>query len=103
MPIPATYNLLTTLDIVDDDVTAVVEAYMVNPSVGVVAFGDGYRIDPAAAVAAHPFTRALLGQPWADPDLRRAAVRAAIMLARPERSSGRIAATMHPARSAPRI
>lgn len=80
-----TLDLFDTLDIVDDDVAAVVDAYMANPRAGSVAFGDGYRIDPAAAVAAHPFANTLIGQPWASAELRRAAVRAAIMLAQPER------------------
>ena len=40
----------------------------------------------AAAVAAHPFARNLMAQPWASAELRRAAVRAAVMLACPERA-----------------
>ena len=84
-PGPMTLDLLATLDIVDDDVSAVVDAYVADPRPRMIAFGDGYRIDPAAAVAAHPFANQLLRQPWAADDLRRAAVRAAILLARPER------------------
>ena len=80
-----TLDLLTSLHVVNDDVSAVVEAYMVNPAIGTVTFGEGYRIDPAAAVAGHPFAKALMVQPWASDDLRRAAVRAAILLAQPER------------------
>ena len=80
-----TLDLLATLDIVDDDVAAVVDVYMTDPTSGHVSFGDGYRIDPAAAVADHPFANTLIRQPWASPELRRAAVRAAIMLAQPER------------------
>lgn len=80
-----TIDLLNTLHIVDDDVSAVVEAYMANHDVGAVTFGEGFRIDPAAAVAGHPFARTLMHQPWASDELRRAAVRAAILLAQPER------------------
>jgi hypothetical protein len=80
-----TLDLFDTLDIVDDDVAAVVDAYMADPRSGSVAFGDGYRIDPAVAVASHPFASTLIKQPWASAELRRAAVRAAIMLAQPER------------------
>ena len=79
-----TLDLLTSLHVVDDDVSAVVEAYMVNPDIGTVTFGEGFRIDPAAAVAGHPFAKALMVQPWASDELRRAAVRAAILLAQPE-------------------
>ncbi|GJE53379.1 hypothetical protein GOFOIKOB_6458 [Methylobacterium tardum] len=82
---PMTLDLFDTLDIVDDDVAAVVDAYMADPTSGPVSFGEGYRIDPAAAVASHPFANTLIGQPWASVELRRAAVRAAIMLAQPER------------------
>ncbi|KNY19559.1 hypothetical protein AKJ13_27050 [Methylobacterium sp. ARG-1] len=80
-----TLDLFATLDIVETDVAAVVNAYMADPTTGPVSFGDGYRIDPAAAVADHPFANTLIGQPWASAELRRAAVRAAIMLAQPER------------------
>jgi hypothetical protein len=82
---PMTLDLFTTLDIVDDDVSAVVDAYLADPTPGSVAFGDGFRIDPAVAVASHPFARTLIDQPWADAGLRRAAIRAAILLAEPER------------------
>ena len=81
-----TLDLLATFDIVDDDVVSVINAYIADPLLGIVTFGDGYRIDPAAAVASHPFARALIEQPWASADLRHAAVRAAIMLAQPERA-----------------
>lgn len=80
-----TLDLFATLDIVEDDVAAVVNAYMTDPTSGPVSFGEGYRIDPAAAVADHPFAYTLIGQSWASAELRRAAVRAAIMLAQPER------------------
>ncbi|WP_267425713.1 hypothetical protein [Methylobacterium sp. GC_Met_2] len=82
---PMTLDLFATLDIIDDDVSAVVDAYLADTTSRNVAFGEGYSIDPAAAVAAHPFARTLMGQPWADEELRRAAVRAAILLAEPER------------------
>ena len=90
MALPMTLDLLPTLHIVDDDVASVVDAYMANPGVGPVTFGEGYRLDPAAAVEAHPFARTLIGQPWANAELRRAAVRAAVLLARPERCAGTV-------------
>jgi hypothetical protein len=83
---PMTLELLETLEIVDDDVTAVVNAYMSDPKRGPIVFGGGYRIDPAPAVAGHPFASTLMQQPWASDELRRAAVRAAILLAEPERA-----------------
>lgn len=86
-PDPMTLDLLATLDVVDDDVCAVVDAYLADPRPRMIGFGDGYRIDPSAAVEAHPFADQLLRQPWASDELRRAAVRAAILLARPERAA----------------
>ncbi|TXN76597.1 hypothetical protein FV228_00135 [Methylobacterium sp. WL18] len=80
-----TLDLFATLDIVEADVTAVVNAYMANPTSGTVPFGESYRIDPAAAIVDHPFANTLIDQHWASPELRRAAVRAAIMLAQPQR------------------
>ena len=84
MPCPMTIDLLATLHIVEDDVAAVVDAYMADPQQGAVPFGEGFEIDPALALAAHPFASKLIGQPWAGEGLQRAAVRAAIMLARPQ-------------------
>jgi hypothetical protein len=86
MPRPMTLELLETLRIVDDDVTEVVNAYMADPERGPVVIGEGYRIDPAPAVAGHPFASTLMRQPWASDELRRAAVRAAILMAEPERA-----------------
>ena len=86
MPEPMTLVLLDTLEIADDDVTAVVNAYMADPECGPVSFGERYRIDPAAAVAEHPSASMLMRQPWADDDFRLIAIRAAIMLAQPERT-----------------
>lgn len=83
---PMTLDLFATLDILDDDIAAVVDAYLANPTSGPVSFGDGYRIDPAAAVADHPFAETLIGQPWASAELRRAAVHAAVLMAQPERA-----------------
>ena len=60
-----TIDLLATLHIVEDDVTAVVDAYMANPQRGTVRFGEGFEIDPAVALTAHPFASELIGQPWA--------------------------------------
>ncbi|WP_159392791.1 hypothetical protein [Methylobacterium sp. C1] len=80
-----TLDPFLTLDIIDDDVSALVEAYLADPTSRTAAFGEGYRIDPAAAVASHPFARTLIEQSWAGEGLRHAAVRAAVLLAEPER------------------
>ena len=86
MPEPMALDLLNSLEIVDDDVMAVVNVYQADPGCGPGSFGEGYRIDPAAAVAEHPFAGTLMRQPWANDELRQTAVRAAIMLAEPQRA-----------------
>lgn len=83
---PMILDLITTLDILDEDVAAVVDAYLADPTSGPVPIGEGYRIDLAAAVAEHPFANTLIGQPWTSAELRQAAVRAAILMAKPERT-----------------
>lgn len=60
---PMTLDLFDTLDVVDEDVAAVVDVYMADPSRGMIAVGVGDRRDPAAVVAAHPFARTLMDQP----------------------------------------
>ncbi|MEE7463852.1 hypothetical protein MFUR16E_22910 [Methylobacterium fujisawaense] len=80
-----TLDLLRCLDIVDDDVAAIVDTFTADPIYGAVKFGDGYQLDPAAAVANHPFALNLIRQPWSSLELKRTAVRAAILLARPEK------------------
>ena len=72
---PMTLDLFATLDIIDDDVSAVMDAYLADPTARMVAFAEGYRINPATAVASHPFACTLMDQPWADDALRRAARR----------------------------
>lgn len=86
MPELMTLDLLNNFEIVDDDVTAAVNAYLADPGCGPISFGEGFRIDPAAAVAEHPFANTVMRQPWANDELRRAAVRAAVMLAQPQRA-----------------
>ena len=86
MPGPMTLELLDTSEIVEADVMAVVNAYMADAECGPIAFGEKYRIDPAVALAEHPFASTLMRQPWAHDELRQAAVRAAVMLAEPEQT-----------------
>jgi hypothetical protein len=54
---------LAMLHIVDDDFAAVVEAYMTDPQGSAIEFGEGFRIDPASAIAGHPFAMTLMHQP----------------------------------------
>lgn len=84
--LPTIVELFDTKVIVDDDVVAVARAYVANPSRSVRAIGEGYLVDVAAAVAAHSFATAVMRVPWTDDDLRRVAVRTAVLLTRPTRA-----------------
>lgn len=69
----------------DDDITAAVEAFMADPKAAAFDIAGSYSVNLASAVKAHPFARDNLRNPEASPGLKRAAVRKAIMLARPEK------------------
>jgi hypothetical protein len=71
--------------IADEDVTAAIDAYMEDPAIARFDFGEGHSLDLAAAVVAHAPARKALTDPNACDAFRRAMVRSAILLARPER------------------
>jgi hypothetical protein len=68
------------------DVQAAVDAFMADPTTTAFLFGDGYRIDLAEAVSSHEWAKVTLANKDTTDHLRRAAVRSAILLARPEES-----------------
>ena len=80
---PTTAALYAAQPIVEDDVMAIIRAYVANPAQAVSAVGEGYVIDVAAAVNAHPFAASVMHASWTSTDLRLAAVRAAVLLAQP--------------------
>ena len=82
---PTTGELYKAEAITDDDLDAAVEAYIADPRTTVFVMGDTYQLDLRAAVKAHPFARDNLRNPEASPGLKRAAVRKAILLARPKK------------------
>lgn len=67
-------------------VQAAVDAFMADPTTTAFLFGDGYRIDLAEAVSSHEWAKVTLANKDTTDHLRRAAVRSAILLARPEES-----------------
>ncbi|GEP07405.1 hypothetical protein [Methylobacterium oxalidis] len=71
--------------ITDDDVRAAVDAYMVDPSATLFVMGDGHGLNLAEAVQSHEWAKAAVEHPTAIDRLKRAAVRTAILLARPEK------------------
>lgn len=66
------------------DIAAAVEAFIANPSTSAFLFGEGYRIDLAEAARAHEWASVTTANKDATDHLKRAAVRTAILLARPE-------------------
>lgn len=71
--------------VVDDDVVKAVDAYMKEPTTGLFPIGDGYQLDLAATVEGHPWAKAEVARADASEDLKRHAVRTAILLAYPKK------------------
>ncbi|GJE30699.1 hypothetical protein [Methylobacterium oxalidis] len=69
--------------ITDEDVSAVVDAYMADPTTSLFVFGDGYGLAPG--VLSHARASQTVLNANATDQLRRAAVSTAILLARSER------------------
>jgi hypothetical protein len=71
--------------ILESDVVAAVDAFMADPTTTLFVFGDGYRLDLAAAVRSHAWADATVRSTEATAHLKRVAVRTAILLGRPEK------------------
>ena len=67
------------------DIEKAVESYLSAPDAGPFVVSDGYCLDVEAAVAARPYSTKFLQQNRAGKSARRAAVRTAILLAKPIR------------------
>jgi hypothetical protein len=78
-------SLLARGKISNSDIAAAVEAYLSDPETTAYPLGDQFSLDLSAAVAAHPFTAKTLRHGKAGVSARRAAVRTALMLAKPEK------------------
>lgn len=62
---------------------AAVEAFLANPKIGSFELASGYTVDLTAAVKADRHATAILTEPTAKDGSRRAAVKSALVLARP--------------------
>ncbi|KQO76406.1 hypothetical protein [Methylobacterium sp. Leaf88] len=82
---PTTGELYKAKVILEADVQAAVDAFMADPSTTAFLFGDGYRIDLAEAVSSHEWAKVTVANKESTEHLKRAAVRTAILLARPEK------------------
>ena len=72
--------------ITDAEVEAAVDAYLDYPETTGFRIAQGYVLDLAAAVEAHPPAAVALTDPDRTDKFRRTMVRTAILLARPERA-----------------
>ena len=72
--------------VANEQVNALVEAYLTNPAAGVLSISNGCRVDIAEAMEAHTFARATLSGEIPTPSRKRKAVRAAILLARAQKA-----------------
>ncbi|KQP10119.1 hypothetical protein ASF28_02880 [Methylobacterium sp. Leaf99] len=79
-----TGELFKAKAVTETDIAAAVDAFMADPSKSTFLFGEGYRIDLAEAVRAHEWASVTAVNKDATDHLKRAAVRTAILLARPE-------------------
>jgi len=82
---PTTGELFKAKSILEADVVAVVDAFMADPTTTAFLFGDGYQIDLAEAVSSHEWAKVTVANKDTTEHLRRAAVRTAILLARPKK------------------
>jgi hypothetical protein len=82
---PTLNDLLKQGLISDADADAAVDTFMADPALRAFIFGDVCRLNLGAAVKARRHALDTLRDPEASPDLRRAAVREAILLARPQK------------------
>ncbi|KAB1068747.1 hypothetical protein [Methylobacterium planeticum] len=82
---PTIGELYKAKAITADDVVAAVEAYMADPTTTLFVMGEGYGLNLSEAVRSHPWSRTTVASAEASDHLKRAAVRTAILLARPEK------------------
>ena len=78
-------SLLARGKISNADIAAAVETYLSDPETTAYLLGNQFSLNLSAAVAAHPFTAKTLKRGKIGVSARRAAVRTAILLARPEK------------------
>lgn len=80
---PTTGELYKAKTVTVDEIVAAVDVFIRDPTVGMCRFASGHSFDPAAAVKAPPWAKATVTHADAIDFLKQAAVRTAILLARP--------------------
>lgn len=76
-------ELLQAKVITRADLDAAIEAFLANPKIGSFELASGYTVDLTAAVKADRHATAILYEPTAKSGSRRAAVRCALLPAKP--------------------
>ncbi|TXM97315.1 hypothetical protein FV242_31850 [Methylobacterium sp. WL64] len=80
---PTVSDLLKSKEVTDAQVSAAVDAVLVNPRTGPFQLASGWVLDVTAAVKADRHATATLKEPTARPGSKRAAIKSAILLAHP--------------------
>lgn len=83
---PTTGELYQAKALTGEDLAAAVDAFMTDPTTTLFLFSNGYQLDIAAAIRSHPFSNATISGGNATRTRKRAAIRTAILLARPEKA-----------------
>ena len=82
---PTTRDLVKAQAVTEEDLQSALDAFKANPDTEVVDLGASYRLNLQAALKASSFAQLTLAKPGANDLLKRAAVRTAILLARPKK------------------
>ncbi|MEA1832552.1 hypothetical protein U8607_10705 [Methylobacterium durans] len=82
---PTTGDLVKADILTDDDVRATVDVYMSDPTTSLFGLGESYELDLAGAVQGNRWASDMMANALSAVELKRAAVRTAAWLARPER------------------
>ncbi len=85
-PNPTVGELFKAKAVTDEQVNAAVEAYRADPGTTAHPIADGYSLDLGGAVAGHPWASEVVANTESSENLKRAAVRTAILLARAEKA-----------------
>ncbi|AWN43200.1 hypothetical protein [Methylobacterium durans] len=82
---PTVGDLVKADILTDDDVRAAVDAYMADPSTSLFGLGESYELDLTGALKSNRWVSQVMADVSSTEELRRAAARTAIWLARPEK------------------
>jgi hypothetical protein len=80
---PTVSDLRKAAEITDQEIDAVVDAYLVEPKFAPFRFASGHAINVAAAVEAHQPAKAAVIDPDRSEKFKRTKVRTAILLVQP--------------------